>query len=60
MMEQLAGPAGVFGDDEGNLAEHIRRARGEISEIAQRGGNDVQDSGTRQSAILDRRYSTTN
>ncbi|MNV67383.1 hypothetical protein D3C71_1601850 [compost metagenome] len=40
--QQLAAAAGVLGADRGHRTQHVLRARGQIGEVADRGGNDIQ------------------
>jgi hypothetical protein len=45
MGQQLAGVAGVLGADRGHSAQGLQRPRGEVAEMADRGGDDVQHAG---------------
>lgn len=42
MGQQLAAAAGVFGTDGRHRAQHLLRARAQIGQVADRGGDDVQ------------------
>jgi hypothetical protein len=51
MGQEGAGPAGVLGGDHGNRAQHDRRARREVVQVAEGSGDDVEGAGSGQGSL---------
>ena len=51
MREQRPRAAGVFGRDERHLPEDSERAQGDVLQVADRGGHQVQNAGARRRHI---------
>jgi uncharacterized protein (DUF885 family) len=57
VLEELRGPSGVFGRDDGNLPEDPQSAQRDIFEVADGCGDHVQDAGHARGADCTRMYS---